>query len=81
MAGFADFIKHRKYFVCVSPATLDWYEHCFHWIPESPSQADLQNAVIARAFFGSEYRDGLVIRRWDEFQQSALALGLNATPA
>jgi hypothetical protein len=47
MAGFADFIKHRKYFVCVSPATLDWYEHCFRWIPESPSQADLRNAVIA----------------------------------
>jgi len=47
MAGFADFIKHRKYFVCVSPATLGWYEYCFGWIPENPSQADLQNAVIA----------------------------------
>ncbi len=47
MAGFADFIKHRKYFVCVSPATLGWYEYCFGLIPESPSQADLQNAVIA----------------------------------
>ncbi|MFZ0305087.1 MAG: hypothetical protein WAL75_20520, partial [Terracidiphilus sp.] len=47
MAGFADFIKHRKYFVCVSPATLGWYEYCFGLIPENPSQADLQNAVIA----------------------------------
>jgi integrase/recombinase XerD len=47
MAGFADFIKHRKYFVCVSPATLDWYKSCFRSIPESPTQADLQNAVIA----------------------------------
>jgi len=47
MAGFADFIKHRKYFVCVSPATLGWYEYCFGWIPENPSQADLQNAVIS----------------------------------
>jgi integrase/recombinase XerD len=47
MAGFADFIKHRKYFVCVSLSTLDWYEYCFHWIPEDPTQADLQNAVIA----------------------------------
>lgn len=47
MAGFADFIKHRKYFVCVSPATLDWYKSCFRSIPESPKQADLQNAVIA----------------------------------
>ncbi|WP_158786013.1 tyrosine-type recombinase/integrase [Granulicella sp. L46] len=47
MAGFADFIKHRKYFVCVSPATLDWYKSCFRSIPECPTQADLQNAVIA----------------------------------
>jgi len=47
MAGFADFIKHRKYFVCVSPSTLAWYGYCFHWIPENPAQADLQNAVIA----------------------------------
>ncbi len=47
MAGFADFIKHRKYFVGVSSSTLAWYEYCFLWIPESPSQADLQNAVIA----------------------------------
>ncbi len=46
MAGFADFIKHRKYFVCVSPATLGWYEYCFGLIPENPSQGDLQNAVI-----------------------------------
>ncbi|MDR3723456.1 MAG: tyrosine-type recombinase/integrase [Terracidiphilus sp.] len=47
MAGFADFIKHRKYFVCVSPSTLGWYEYCFGWIPENPTQADLHNAVIA----------------------------------
>jgi integrase/recombinase XerD len=47
MAGFADFIKHRKYFVCVSPATLDWYKSCFRSIPEFPTQADLQNAVVA----------------------------------
>ena len=43
----ADFIKHSKYFVCVSFATLGWYEYCFGLIPENPSQADLQNAVIA----------------------------------
>jgi integrase/recombinase XerD len=47
MAGFADFIKHRKYFVCVSPATINWYKSCFRSIPEAPTQADLQNAVIA----------------------------------
>ena len=47
MAGFAEFIRHRKYFVCVSPATLAWYEYCFRWISENPSQTDLQNAVIA----------------------------------
>jgi hypothetical protein len=47
MAGFADFIKHRKYFICVSPSTLGWYEYCFGWIPENPSQTDLQNAVIS----------------------------------
>ena len=54
MAGFADFIKHRKYFVCVSPATLGWYEYCFGLIPENPSQADLQNAVIAMRERGIE---------------------------
>jgi integrase/recombinase XerD len=47
MTGFADFIKHRKYFVCVSPATLDWYKSCFRSIPECPTQIDLHNAVIA----------------------------------
>ena len=46
MPGFAHFIKHRKYFVGVSAATLNWYGYCLHWIPENPSQADLQNAVI-----------------------------------
>jgi integrase/recombinase XerD len=46
MPGFADFIKHRKYFVGVSAATLAWYDYCLHWIPENPAQADLQNAVI-----------------------------------
>ena len=47
MASFADFIRHRKFFVGVSPATLSWYEYCFRWITENPSQADLQNAVIS----------------------------------
>jgi integrase/recombinase XerD len=47
MAGFAEFIKHRKYFVSVSPSTLDWYKSCFRSIPECPTQADLQDAVIA----------------------------------
>jgi integrase/recombinase XerD len=46
MQGFSDFIKQRKYFVGVSPATLDWYGYCLRWIPENPSQSDLQQAVI-----------------------------------
>jgi integrase/recombinase XerD len=47
MASFDDFVRHRKFFVGVSPATLSWYEYCFRWINENPSQADLQNAVIS----------------------------------
>lgn len=47
MSAFSQFIRERQYLTNVSPATLEWYTHAFKWLPsESPSQADLKDAVL-----------------------------------
>jgi integrase/recombinase XerD len=47
MSSFSQFIRERQYLHNVSPATLEWYKHSFKWLPtESPSQIDLQDAVL-----------------------------------
>jgi integrase/recombinase XerD len=47
MAGFSDFLRERQYLNNVSPATLEWYEHSFKWLPsEAPSQDELRAAIL-----------------------------------
>jgi integrase/recombinase XerD len=47
MAGFSEFLRERQYLHNVSPATLEWYQHSFKWLPsESPSQDELRAAVL-----------------------------------
>jgi integrase/recombinase XerD len=44
---FEQFIRERQYLTNVSPATIEWYEYSFKWLPsESPSSEDLKNTVI-----------------------------------
>jgi integrase/recombinase XerD len=41
------FIRERQYLTNVSPRTVDWYRNSLRWLPsESPTQADLNDAVI-----------------------------------
>lgn len=45
--SFSAFVRERQFLSNVSPATLEWYTHAFKWLPsESPSQADLKDAVL-----------------------------------
>lgn len=45
--GFSEFIRERKFFVNVTPATLEWYKHSFKWLDtECPTQEDLKAAVL-----------------------------------
>lgn len=45
--SFSQFIRERQFLSNVSPATLEWYQHSFKWLPnESPSQDDLKDAVL-----------------------------------
>jgi integrase/recombinase XerD len=45
--GFNDFIRERRYFNNVSPATVSWYTHAFKWLPcESPTQEQLKTTVL-----------------------------------
>lgn len=45
--SFSAFVRERQFLTNVSPATLEWYTHAFKWLPsESPSQADLKDAVL-----------------------------------
>lgn len=47
MSRFDDFIRERKYLHNVSPHTISWYAHAFHWLPsESPTQEQLKDAVL-----------------------------------
>jgi integrase/recombinase XerD len=45
--GFTEFTREREYLHNVSPATLDWYDTSFRWLPtDSPSQVQLNEMVI-----------------------------------
>jgi integrase/recombinase XerD len=45
--SFTDFIRERRYLNNVSASTISWYTHALKWLPtESPSQAELKDAVI-----------------------------------
>jgi len=45
--GFTDFIRERRFLNNVSASTISWHTHSFKWLPnESPSQADLKDAVL-----------------------------------
>jgi len=47
MNRFTEFIRERRYFHNVTPATISWYTHAFKWLPsESPTQDDLKDAVL-----------------------------------
>ena len=46
-ASFDQFIRERQYLANVTPATIEWYKNSFKWLrTESPSQADLKDAVL-----------------------------------
>jgi integrase/recombinase XerD len=54
MNRFDEFVRERRYLRNVSPATVSWYTHAFHWLPlESPTQ-DEQRRCVADARKGSE---------------------------
>lgn len=41
------FIRERQYLRNVTPSTINWYRHCFRWLPtESPTQHDLNQMVL-----------------------------------
>ena len=47
MSAFQQFIRERQFIANVTPATVDWYENSFKWLPsESPTQDELKAAVI-----------------------------------
>jgi integrase/recombinase XerD len=44
---FEQFIRERQYLANVTPATIEWYERCFKWLPSaSPTQEQLKEAVL-----------------------------------
>ena len=44
---FEQFIRERQYLHNVTPATVEWYENSFKWLPsDSPSADDLKNTVV-----------------------------------
>jgi len=45
--GFSEFLRARRYLQNVTPATLEWYENSFRWLPcEAPTQKQLDEVVI-----------------------------------
>ena len=47
MLGFQQFIRERQFLANVTPATVEWYENSFKWLPsESPTPDELKTAVI-----------------------------------
>jgi integrase/recombinase XerD len=46
-ARFEQFIRERQFLINVTPATIEWYRNSLKWLrTESPSQADLRDAVL-----------------------------------
>jgi integrase/recombinase XerD len=44
---YEQFIRERKYYTSVTPATVEWYQRCLKWLPsEQPSQEDLRDVVL-----------------------------------
>ena len=57
-ASFVQFIKERQYLHNVTPATVEWYKHGLKWLKsDSPSKADLQDAVMRMREKGERQHD------------------------
>jgi integrase/recombinase XerD len=45
--GFSEFVRERQYLQNVTPATLDWCNCSFRWLPsEAPTQEPLKDTVL-----------------------------------